>query len=125
MGLMRGMARTAVIAGTASAVSGRVHHRQQQRWAAQEQQQAYQDQLQAQAAQAQAAQMQAPPQAAPAADDTVAQLDRSLVRELPPGLDGCDLPDRRRPRLRPQPLRAASGASAAARRDEHPPRDIS
>lgn len=32
-GLIRGVARTAVVAGTASAVSGRVHHRQQQRWA--------------------------------------------------------------------------------------------
>ena len=36
-GLARGMARTAVVAGTASAVSGRVAHRQQQRWAAEEQ----------------------------------------------------------------------------------------
>ncbi|GCE76688.1 SHOCT domain-containing protein [Cellulomonas biazotea] len=35
-GLIRGVARTAVVAGTASAVSGRVHHRQQERWAAQE-----------------------------------------------------------------------------------------
>ncbi len=57
-GLIRGVARTAVIAGTASAVSGRVHHRQQGRWAQQEapQQQAY----------------AAPPPPAPAApaDDT-------------------------------------------------------
>jgi hypothetical protein len=37
-GLIRGVARTAVVAGTASAVAGRVHHRQQGRWAAQEQQ---------------------------------------------------------------------------------------
>ncbi|GEL93411.1 SHOCT domain-containing protein [Cellulomonas composti] len=35
-GLIRGVARTAVVAGTASAVSGRVHHRQQGRWAEQE-----------------------------------------------------------------------------------------
>jgi len=34
------MARTAVVAGTATAVSGRVARRQQSRWAAQEQQQA-------------------------------------------------------------------------------------
>jgi hypothetical protein len=34
------MARTAVVAGTATAVSGRVARRQDQRWAAQEQQQA-------------------------------------------------------------------------------------
>jgi hypothetical protein len=32
-GLIRGVARTAAIAGTASAVSGRVQHRQQERWA--------------------------------------------------------------------------------------------
>lgn len=38
-GLIRGVARTAVVAGTASAVSGRVNHRQQQKWASQEQQQ--------------------------------------------------------------------------------------
>ena len=40
-GLIRGVARTAVVAGTASAVSGRVHHRQQGRWAEQEAQAAY------------------------------------------------------------------------------------
>jgi hypothetical protein len=37
-GLMRGVARTAVIAGTATAVSGRVSRRQAGRWAAQDQQ---------------------------------------------------------------------------------------
>lgn len=37
-GLLRGVARTAVIAGTASAVGGRVRHRQEQRWAEQEEQ---------------------------------------------------------------------------------------
>jgi hypothetical protein len=36
-GLLRGVARTAVVAGTASAVAGRVHHRQEGRWAQQEQ----------------------------------------------------------------------------------------
>jgi hypothetical protein len=36
--LIRGVARTAAIAGTATAVSGRVAHRQQGRWAEQEQQ---------------------------------------------------------------------------------------
>jgi hypothetical protein len=41
-GLLRGVARTAVIAGTATAVSNRVSRRQANRWAAQEQQQAYQ-----------------------------------------------------------------------------------
>jgi Short C-terminal domain len=51
-GLLRGVARTAVIAGTATSVSNRVSKRQGERWAAQEQQQYAQ---------------QAPPQAAPAA----------------------------------------------------------
>lgn len=36
-GLIRGVARTAVVAGTATAVSGRVSRRQQGRWAKQEQ----------------------------------------------------------------------------------------
>jgi hypothetical protein len=46
-GLIRGVARTAVVAGTATAVSNRVSRRQAGRWAAQEQeatqQQAYQE----------------------------------------------------------------------------------
>ena len=63
-GLVRGAARTAVVAGTASAVSGRVAHRQQQRWAAEEQA-------------ASPPQQAAPP--APAMqdpDDPVAQIER-------------------------------------------------
>jgi len=36
MPLLRGMARTAVVAGTATAVSNRVSRRQAQRWQAQE-----------------------------------------------------------------------------------------
>jgi len=36
MGLLRGIARTAVVAGTASAVGGRVRHRQDQKWARQD-----------------------------------------------------------------------------------------
>jgi Short C-terminal domain len=40
-GLLRGMARTAVVAGTATAVSNRVSRRQGERWAAQDQQQYY------------------------------------------------------------------------------------
>jgi len=54
-GLLRGVARTAVIAGTATSVSNRVSKRQGERWAAQEQQQY-----------AQQAQQAPPPQAAPA-----------------------------------------------------------
>jgi hypothetical protein len=41
-GLIRGIARTAAIAGTATAVSNRVSRRQAGRWAAKEQQQAAQ-----------------------------------------------------------------------------------
>ena len=41
-GLMRGVARTAAVVGTATAVSGRVSHRQANRWAAQDDQQAQQ-----------------------------------------------------------------------------------
>ncbi|MGC2375555.1 MAG: SHOCT domain-containing protein [Solirubrobacteraceae bacterium] len=57
MPLLRAMARTAVVAGTATTVSNRVSRRQQGRWAAQEEQQtATQPQPQA----------YAPPPAAPA-----------------------------------------------------------
>jgi hypothetical protein len=45
MGLLRGVARTAAIAGTATAVSNRVSRRQAGRWAAQEQQQQYDSQM--------------------------------------------------------------------------------
>ena len=38
-GLLRGVARTAVVAGTATTVSNRVSRRQSQRWAEQDQQQ--------------------------------------------------------------------------------------
>ncbi|MBS1893395.1 MAG: SHOCT domain-containing protein [Actinobacteria bacterium] len=40
-GLLRGMARTAAIAGTATAVSGGVRRRQEKRWAQQEAPQSY------------------------------------------------------------------------------------
>jgi hypothetical protein len=57
-GLLRGMARTAVVAGTATAVSNRVSRRQANRWAQQDEQQY----------------AQAPPPAPAAAPDTVSQL---------------------------------------------------
>ena len=57
MGLLRGMARTAVVAGTATAVSNRVSRRQARRWGEQD-------------AQEYAQQTAAPAQE----DDTVAQL---------------------------------------------------
>jgi hypothetical protein len=47
-GLIRGVARTAVVAGTATAVSNRVSRRQAGRWAAQDQR-AYEQQQQQQA----------------------------------------------------------------------------
>jgi hypothetical protein len=65
MPLLRGIARTAAIAGTATAVSNRVSRRQQNRWAQQEDQQYAQ--------QPQAAPPPPPPPVAPARD-TVAQL---------------------------------------------------
>jgi hypothetical protein len=65
-GLLRGVARTAVIAGTATAVSNRVSRRQGNRWAAQEAQQ--------EAAEPQEA---APP---PAADTTSDRLE--MLKQL-------------------------------------------
>ena len=62
-GLIRGVARTAVVAGTATAVSGRVARRQGQRWAQQEQDQ-YAEQ----------APPPAPAPAAAPAADPIAQL---------------------------------------------------
>ncbi len=61
-GLIRGVARTAAIAGTATAVSNRVSRRQAGRWAAQEDQQAAQQQA------APPEQYAPPPAAAPPAD---------------------------------------------------------
>ena len=55
-GLMRGIARTAVVAGTATAVSGRVSRRQQGRWAQKDQQAQAQQEAGAPAAAAPAAQ---------------------------------------------------------------------
>jgi Short C-terminal domain len=66
-GLLRGMARTAVVAGTATAVSNRVSRRQAGRWAAEDQ-----------AAYAQQAPPPAP--AAPVNDGTDRKIDQ--LREL-------------------------------------------
>jgi len=59
MGLVRMAARTAVVAGTATAVSGRVQRRQAAKWDEQD---------------AQQYQQAAPPPAAPAEDDATAKL---------------------------------------------------
>ena len=61
-GLLRGVARTAVIAGTATSVSNRVSKRQAERWNQQE------------AAQAPPPEQAPPPAAAPAGDSTIDQL---------------------------------------------------
>jgi hypothetical protein len=63
-GLIRGVARTAVVAGTATAVSNRVSRRQANRWSSQEEQQYAEQQQYAQ----QAPPPAAPPPAAPQAD---------------------------------------------------------
>lgn len=68
-GLVRGVARTAVVAGTATAVSGRVARRQNARWAEQDQA-AYDQQM----AQQQAYQQPAAPPPAPAASGEAAEL---------------------------------------------------
>ena len=80
MGLLRGMARTAVVAGTATAVSNRVSRRQAGRW---QQQEAAQYGGQQQYAEPQYAPAPAPapaPPPAPAApaseDPTTAELER-------------------------------------------------
>ena len=78
MGLIGGMARTAVVAGTATAVSNRVSRRQANRWAGQEQQQYEQQQYAQQQQYAPPPQQYAPPpppqvvEAPPV--DTVSQL---------------------------------------------------
>ena len=64
-GLLRGIARTAAVAGTATAVSNRVSRRQYNRWADQDQQQYDQQQ---------AAQPAPPPPAAAPAPDRMTQL---------------------------------------------------
>ena len=64
-GLVRTVGRTAVVAGTASAVAGRVNRRQQEKWAGSD----AQSQQQYEAPPPEPA-----PAAAPAADDVAAQL---------------------------------------------------
>jgi Short C-terminal domain len=67
MGLLRMAGRTAVIAGTATAVSGRVARRQSNKWEAQDE---------AQYAQQQAAAQQAAPPPAAGGDDMFEQLEK-------------------------------------------------
>ena len=67
-GLLRGVARTAVIAGTATTVSNRVSKRQGERWAQQEE--------------AQQQQAAAPPPPAPAAPAAAASSPIEQLKEL-------------------------------------------
>ena len=69
-GLMRAMVRTTAVVGTAAAVSGGVAHRQQGRWAAQEQAAAPPAEAPVEAAPVEAA----PPPPAASMDDKIAQL---------------------------------------------------
>lgn len=69
-GLIRGVARTAAIAGTATAVSNRVSRRQADRWQTQAEAEAYQQQQQAAADQP----PPAPAASAPSEGDKMAQL---------------------------------------------------
>ncbi len=69
MGLLRMAARTAVVAGTATAVSGRVQRRQAAKWDAQDQQQYAQEPQYAQ-------QPQYAPEAPAPEDDATAQLQK-------------------------------------------------
>ena len=69
MGLLRGMARTAVIAGTATAVSNRVSRRQANRWA-QDDQSTYEQQP----TYVEQAPPPPPPPAAPSESDMLDQL---------------------------------------------------
>ena len=61
-GLLRGVARTAVVAGTATAVSNRVSRRQASRWSQEAPQQEYYEPA------------APPPPAAPSTDDKLQQL---------------------------------------------------
>jgi hypothetical protein len=75
MGLLRGVARTAVVAGTATAVSNRVSRRQDARYQQQADAEAYRAGEQAAAAAPAPVQYApAPAPAAPPVDDTTAQL---------------------------------------------------
>ena len=77
-GLVRGVARTAVVAGTATAVSNRVSRRQAGRWSAQEEQAYAQQQYAAPPPQQYVPTQYAPP-AQPAA---VSNADMAQLKEL-------------------------------------------
>ena len=76
-GLLRGVARTAVVAGTETAVSNRVSRRQANRWNQQEEAQYYEQQQQQQYYQPPPQQYAPAPEPAPAAaPDPIEQLQK-------------------------------------------------
>lgn len=83
-GLIRGVARTAVVAGTATAVSNRVSRRQAGRWADQADAQAYEQQQQQAAYQQQMYQQQMAQQQAAAAAPADGGMDAKIeqIKEL-------------------------------------------
>ena len=83
-GLIRGVARTAAVVGTATVVSGGVRRRQENRWAAKDQQQ-YADQPPEQQQYAEPAPQYAPPPqpvyaAPPAAEPAGSDMDAKLAQ---------------------------------------------
>jgi len=76
-GLLRGMARVGIAAGTWTAVSNGVSRRQANRWARQDEQQYYEQQGRAAVAQQQAA-----PAAVPAAPAAPAAPQRDMIQQL-------------------------------------------
>jgi hypothetical protein len=79
MGLLRGMARTAVVAGTASAVSGRVQRRQASKFAEKDAQTAAKEQ---QAYDAQMVQQQPPPPPPPPAPAGGGGISNDAIEQL-------------------------------------------
>ena len=77
-GLVGTMARTAVVAGTATAVAGGVHHHQQQKYETQAEADAYEQQQQQMAAQ----QAAAPAAAAPAAGGALDPAALAQIEQL-------------------------------------------
>ena len=80
-GLVRGVARTAVVAGTATAVSNRVSRRQAGRWAAQEEQASAQQQHYEQPPQY-AQPQYVPQQAAPPGPEAASSANLERLKEL-------------------------------------------
>lgn len=75
-GLVRTVGRTAVVAGTASAVAGGVHRRQSNKWSEKDQQAQAQQQATYDQGVADAQAVQPAPAAAPPAEDPIQQIEK-------------------------------------------------